>query len=233
MKRAFTEFRSLLRSVPPVLVTLMVLSIVGMNLLANKSIDTGVEWLALDCGLLFSWLCFLAMDIMTHCFGPRGTSLMCVAALILNLMMSGVFFLASRLPGVWGESFVEGSETVINTALDNTFGGVWYIILGSSVAFLISSLVNNFLNYGIGQKLKDKKSFGTFALRSYVSTFIGQLVDNMVFAFLVPRIFFGWTTLQCLTCSLTGAVMELIFEVIFSPFGYKMSRRIMEQRKES
>ena len=197
MKRSFNEFRSLLRSVPPVLVILMVLSIVGMNLLANKSINTGVEWLALDCGILFSWLCFLTMDIMTHCYGP----------LALNLMMSGVFFLAGHIPGVWGESYVDGSEAVINTALDNTFGGVWYVILGSSVAFLVSSLVNNFLNYGIGQHLKNNNTFGTFALRSYVSTFI-----------------------QCITCSLTGAVMELLFEVLFSPLGYRISRNIMEQR---
>ena len=38
------------KTVPPLLLTLTVLSIVGMNLLANKSIDTGVSWLALDCG---------------------------------------------------------------------------------------------------------------------------------------------------------------------------------------
>ena len=60
MKKAFSEFRTLLRTVPPILVTLMVLSIVGMNLLANKSIDTGLDWLALDCGILFSWLTFLS-----------------------------------------------------------------------------------------------------------------------------------------------------------------------------
>ena len=51
MKKAISEFRSLLRTVPPLLVTLMVLSVVGMNLLANKSINTGVDWLALDCGI--------------------------------------------------------------------------------------------------------------------------------------------------------------------------------------
>ena len=39
------------------------------------------------------------------------------------------------------QSFVEGSETVINTALDYTFGGTWYVLLGSSIAFLVSALV--------------------------------------------------------------------------------------------
>ena len=123
MKKAFSEFRTLLRTVPPILVTLMVLSIVGMNLLANKSIDTGLDWLALDCGILFSWLTFLSMDVMTHCYGPRAATLMSIAALLFNLLMALVFFIAGHIPGVWGESFVEGSELVINTALDNTFSG--------------------------------------------------------------------------------------------------------------
>ena len=36
---------------------------------------------------------------------------------------------------------------------------------------------------------------------------------------------FSWTFNQCLMCSLTGAVIELIFEVIFSPIGYKITQR--------
>ena len=153
MNQKPVSFRTLLRTVPPLLLTLMVLSIVGMNLLANKSIHTGVDWLALDCGILLSWLTFLSMDVMTHCFGPKATSQLSFVALGLNLLMAGIFFLASRIPGVWGESFVEGSEAVINTALNNTFGGTWFIILGSSVAFLVSAAINNFLNYGIGVKI--------------------------------------------------------------------------------
>ena len=166
MKKAFTEFRSMLRTVPPVLLSLMILSVVGMNLLANKSINTGLDWLALDCGILFSWFTFLSMDVMTHCFGPRAASLASFAALGLNLLMALIFFIASRIPGVWGESFVEGSEAVINRALDGTFGGTWYVILGSSTAFVCSALINNFLNYGIGKLTGQKQGFGTFALRS-------------------------------------------------------------------
>ncbi|MBR4659624.1 MAG: VUT family protein [Clostridia bacterium] len=230
MKKAFSEFRTLLRTVPPILVTLMVLSIVGMNLLANKSIDTGLDWLALDCGILFSWLTFLSMDVMTHCYGPRAATLMSIAALLFNLLMALVFFIAGHIPGVWGESFVEGSELVINTALDNTFSGTWYIILGSSIAFVSSALINNFLNYGLG-KLVGSRGFGAFALRSYVSTFIGQFADNLIFALIVSKLFFGWTLLQCFTCALTGAAAELLFEVVFSPLGYRISRRIMRVRE--
>ena len=231
MRKTVSEYRSLIRSVPPLLFSLLVLSVVGMNLLANKSIDTGVDWLALDCGILFSWLTFLSMDVLTHNYGPKTATVLSLAALGLNLMMALIFFLASRVPGVWGESFVDGSETVINTALDRTFGGTWYVILGSSVAFAVSAALNNFLNYGIGTLLRKNESFGSFAIRSYVSTFLAQFADNLIFALIVSRNFFGWTTLQCFTCALTGALLELLFEVVFSPLGYRVAASVRAGRR--
>ena len=226
MKKALSTLGRLLEEVPPIILTLLVLSVVAMNLLANKSINTGTEWLALDCGILLSWLTFLCMDVLTHCYGPRVATAMSMVALVVNLFMALVFFVASRIPGVWGESFVEGSEVVINQALDNTIGGTWFIILGSSIAFVVSAVLNNFMNYGIGMRLKDNSGFGAFALRSYVSTFLAQFTDNLVFALIVSRTFFGWTLVQCFTCALTGAVLELLFEVFFSPVGYRIARRL-------
>ena len=228
--KPFSSFRRMVRDVPPIVAALMILSVVGMNLLANKSIDTGLGWLALDCGILFSWLAYLSMDILTHCCGPRVSSAMSVMALLLNLFMVLIFFIASRIPGVWGESFIDGSEKVINSALNNTFGGTWYILLGSSAAFIASAFINSFLNYGIGKFFKKELSFGEFAVRSYVSTFVAQFADNMIFALLVSKVFFGWSLLQCFTCALTGAVLELIFEVVFSPVGYRISKRMMRER---
>ena len=233
MKQILREYRRLLGTASPLLVTLTVISVVGMNLLANKSISTGVSWLALDCGILFSWLAFLAMDVTTHCYGPRAANMVSLTALGLNLFMALMFFLGSRIPGAWGESFVEGSEGIINGALDGTFGGTWFIILGSSIAFIVSAILNNYLNDYIGRLAKKKTGFGVFALRSYASTFLGQFADNLIFALLVSRTFFGWTSVQCFTCALTGAVMELFFEVVFSPLGYLLSRSILKQRQEA
>lgn len=216
-----------MRSASQLAVSLLFLSVVGMNLLANKSINTGVEWLALDCGILFSWLTFLSMDILTQSYGPKSATMLSFAALVMNLLMAGMFYAASCIPGVWGESFVNGSEHVLNAALDHTFGGTWFVLLGSSVAFISSAAVNNFINYGVGKILTMRRGFGVFAVRAYVSTFVGQFVDNIVFALMVSRIFFGWTLLQCFTCALTGAVLELLFEVFFSPLGYGLARGLL------
>ena len=41
---------------------------------------------------------------------------------------------------------------------------------------------------------------------------------------------FHWTVLQCAACALTGAVAELLMEIVFSPFGYRI---IMNWKKHA
>ena len=229
LKSLFTETKLLLRSVPSVITALFVTAVVSMNLLANKSVDTGLSWLALDCGILFSWLVFLLMDVTTKRFGVRAANILSVVALVSNLFFSAFYIAASYIPGVWSQSFVEGSEGIIGYALDGTFRSSWFVILGSSVAFITSAVLNNFLNAFFGKLLKNR-GFMAFSVSCYVSTLIAQFADNLLFAFIVSYHFFGWTPLQCVMCAVTGAVAELLFEVVFSPVGYRVVKR-MEQEE--
>lgn len=223
IKGVFEETRLLLRNIPSLVVASYVVAIISMNLLANKLVPLPFEYLVIDCGIFVSWMVFLTMDIVTRRFGPRASTLLSVVALLCNLFMCLLFLFCSKLPGIWGESYVEGSEAIINAALDNTFGGTWYVLLGSSVAFLASAVVNNFTNYFIGTKISEKKGFLHFATRSYISTFIGQFTDNLVFALIVSHNFFGLSLLQCVICAFTGAIVELLCEVVFSPLGYRIT----------
>ena len=52
----------LLRSVPSAVMVFFCMSVLLMNLLANKEIGLNIPWLALDCGFSLSWLSFLCMD---------------------------------------------------------------------------------------------------------------------------------------------------------------------------
>ena len=75
----------------------------------------------------------------------------------------------------------------------------------------------------IGKLLHRKiAGFGVYAVRSYLSTAIGQFCDNLIFALVVSRVFFGWTLSQCFVCSVTGMLVELVLEVLFSPIGYRL-----------
>lgn len=217
------RLRLLFNSIPGYIIGLFCVSVVGMNLLANKSIDGLPEWLALDCGFLLSWLSFLCMDTITKHFGPKAAIYTTIFALLVNLLMVLVFFFASIIPGVWSAYFDYGEIDVINNAVNATFGVTWYILLGSTVAFLLSAIVNAFTNHAIGSRL-EKDNFVAFSIRSYLSTALAQFVDNLVFALIVSHVFFGWTLIQCITCAITGMIIELICEVVFSPLGYKIAQ---------
>ena len=220
-KKVWGDYKVLLRSIPASTVTLFIVSVIMMNLLANKEL-LSLPWLALDCGFAVSWVSFLCMDMICKRFGARASIMVSVMALGINLGVSLVFWLLTLTPGMWGAYYDTGLLEV-NDALNATIGGTWYVVLGSSCAMLTSSVVNSLLNQAIG-RLEHKNTFGAFALRSYVSTGIAQFVDNLVFAIIVSHTFFGWTWLQVLTCSLTGAVAELLCEVFLSPVGYRVVR---------
>ncbi len=226
IKKEAREFKLFIKSLPMSVGALLIMAVFSMNLLANKSIALPFSWMALDCGIIISWLVFLIMDVVTRHFGPKCATELSVFAVILNLFFSLIFFVASVIPGVWGEAQPHFLEEIIGIALNKTFGGTWYIVLGSTAAFLVAAAVNNFTNHGIG-KLFKKNPDGALAYfsRSYVSTALGQFVDNLTFSLTVSRVFFGWTLTQCVVCALTGMLAELLFEIIFSPAGFKICAR--------
>lgn len=223
IKNEILDTVDLLRNVPSSAMVLFVTSVVLMNLLANKEIYTGLSWLALDCGLLVSWLSFLCMDMLTKRFGPKASIKLSLFAVLVNLFVCGMFKIVSIIPGNWGEYYTSGNQ-LVNISLDNTIGGTWYVLLGSTVAFVISAIVNALMNHSIGTVLKTD-NFNSYAIRSYVSTLVAQFLDNLVFSLIVSHTFFGWSLLQCITCSVTGCVVELVWEIVFSPLGFKICKQ--------
>ena len=218
-KKEKEETSILLRCIPATVVSLFVVSVICMNLLASKTL-VQTNWIALDGGILISWLSFMCMDIITKYFGPKASNKIAVLASAINLLTCIVFHIASIIP----------SNADDYTALNGYLGGTWFILLGSTVAFLASAVINNFLNWIIGKAFrKNPDGKLAFAAQSYISTFIGQFMDNLIFATIVfvgfAPIFwdgFHWTLVQCVACSLTGAMAELLMEVLFSPFGYRI-----------
>lgn len=222
LRREMEETEILLRCIPALAVTLFVVSVVCMNLLANKTIFQS-HWLAVDGGILISWLSFMCMDIITKHFGPKASTKIALLAAFINLLTCVIFYTVSIIP----------SDADDYTALNALFGGTWFILLSSTVAFLTSAVINNSLNWTISKGFK-KNPDGklAYATQTYISTFVGQFMDNLIFSCMVFMFFapiywdgFHWTFLQCFMCALTGAVLELIMEVIFSPIGYKILQK--------
>lgn len=224
IKTAFEDYKLLFRSIPWWVTMMFVMSVVFMNLFANKVLFRYGDFLAGDGGLIVSWIPFLAMDIVVKRFGPKAATKMNILALLINLLCVGIFSIVAAIPGDGGDY----------SAFNQSFSSSWFIVFGSSLAFVISGLVNNFSNFAIGKMFKkNPDSKVAFVSRTYVSTFLGQFVDNVIFAVVVFVIFgpmywegfvpFSFTL--CIGTGVVGAVMELLMEVIFSPIGYRLCKR--------
>lgn len=222
VKREKEEMAILLRSLPVMVVTLFVVSVICMNLLANKTL-LQLDWIAIDGGILISWLSFMCMDIITKHFGPKASNKISLLAAAINLLTCFIFFTASVIP----------SNASDYSAFNSIFGGTWFILLGSTIAFLSSAVLNNMLNWLLGSILETKLDGRiVYAVQTYTSTFIGQFLDNFIFSVIVFVFFapifwngFHWSVLQCSMCALTGAVAELLMEIIFSPIGYRIVKK--------
>jgi uncharacterized PurR-regulated membrane protein YhhQ (DUF165 family) len=230
IKNQIADFKLISKSVPTFTILFFTLSVICANLMANKEL-LNYKYVALDCGFLFSWVMFLCLDIICKRWGARVSVKVSILALAVNLLVCTSFFFICKINGNWGEFYSSSdykTASAINDALNKTIGGSWYVVFGSATAFLVSSVVNAFFNKTIGNYVErklQKDNFLTFAIRSYVSTFIAQFADNMMFATIVSKVLFGWTWTQILFCSLIAATFELFCEILFSRFGYRILKK--------
>ena len=216
----FKDWKLLLRSVPGLVTSLFVVAVVVMNLMASKVIIS-TSYMGITGGLLLSWIPFLTMDIVVKTYGSRAATKLNILALLINLACIGIFQLVSVIQ--------VGGDATSYEAFNQTFSQTWQIFVASTIAFLVSGIVNNITNASIGHLFK-KNPDGKVAYmtRTYVSTMIGQFVDNFIFAGLAFLVFFklsigstlGYTLLSVLGTAILGALLELLMEIIFSPLGY-------------
>lgn len=221
------DWKLLLRSVPSLTITLFCVSVVVMNLMASKTVlITETAWIGIDGGTLLSWIPFLCMDILNKAYGARATIKVNILALIINLFCVGVFALISKIQ--------VGGNPAEFEAFNYVFGPAWQILLASSVAFLVSGILNSIVNVGIGKMFEhNPDGKAAYYTRSYVSTIFAQFVDNFVFAFLAFVVFqaagSGWTMLTVLGSAIFTAILEFIMEAVFSPIGFRVCKRWKEE----
>jgi len=226
IKQIREDYKVLLRSVPAMVTSMFILSVVCMNLLASKELYRS-EYFCLNCGLALSWISFLCMDCICKRFGPKASTKISIMAMLVNVGAVIVFKILSLAPGRWAAYYsASDAETgeFISNGIDSTFGGAWSVVVGSCTAMFLSTLVNSSLNYLIGKRA-DNGSYGGFAVRSLTSTCLAQWVDNFVFSAMVSHVYFGWNWTQVLICSTTSMLIELGLEAIFSPVGFSISRK--------
>lgn len=224
------EWIKTMRSVPAMALALITVATVLMNILANKSIieiprlGDGDYWLVQDAGIIMSWVGFLVGDLLVKNFGPKNAIRVNLTCLGISLFISAILAIAGAVPGTWSASYEFAGQ--VNEALNATMGNVWYVILGSALAAAVGLIVNGITQGLLIKKIESKHGdkYWGFLVASAGSTMLGQFIDNFVFASVVSVPFFGWSWFSVFACSFFGMIIELVFELVFSPLTYRISK---------
>lgn len=215
IKELLKDYKLLLNNVPFMMTTMFIISTLAMNAAAAKVVFNAGN-VALTGGFLISFMPFLAMDTVTRRMGARASIMLNVLSAFFNVLFVAFLALVAAIP-------TKDDYTHFNYI----FSGVWFIVLASTIAFVVSGIVNSLLNSALGRIFKSNEvKAGEFFARSYISTFVGQAIDNFLFIFLTYTVFapIFWhldpmPVLTCVGTAIVGGFLELIVEVIFGPIG--------------
>lgn len=214
--------RVLFRNVPGLVMSLYLLSTVLMNLLASVAI-VNTSWLALDAGIFVSFAVFLLMDMIVKRFGAKAAIRMTVLGFLVNIGTAILFTIVAFIAEASGQ-FYPLADYATTTQ--------WWIIGASATAFLASGILDAVVHHIILKAFKkNKEGIVAHATSAWVSTFFGQFADNLLFGllFTFPASMIGlWgmrpvTLLALIGFALAGGVVELLCQVIFTLWGYKVA----------
>lgn len=213
IKSVLQDYKLLLNNVPTLMTMTFVIGTIAMNVAAAKIIFNFAN-VALTGGFIISFLPFLAMDTVTKRMGARASIMLNVLSAVFNVLFVIFMAIVAAIP----------TETPY-PEFNYIFSGVWFIVVASTIAFVVSGVANSLINSAIG-KMFNKTSAVEFYSRSFVSTFVGQAIDNFLFIFLTYTVFapavWGLDPMPVLTClgtAVVGGLIELLLEVVFGPLG--------------
>lgn len=234
-KKEWAETKLLFKELPAVVMCLYTLVAVSMNVLASTQLvslttESGVNWFALDAGIFVSWVMFMLGDMIVKRFGAKAAIKVAIFGMVVNLIFCGVITGIAAIMEATGSSLAYLGDYVLHgfsLNAENFDGGIataWHIILGSALAFIVSATVNALVHRTIKAVFKkNPDGLGAHIASAWGSTAIGQFVDNLIFAFAVSIWIFGWQPLAAVMCAVTGMVVELLCQAIFTPVGYRIA----------
>lgn len=214
LKNDLHETKVLFRCLPAFPFAILCAALISMNFLANKGI-VATNWISVDAGIIVSWISFLAGDTLVKRFGPKAAIKINIAATGVQLIAILLLTLGATIPWADPSTAMQGFDSIFGAA-------IWPLAAGTG-AFVLAIVFDSFLSKFLLTRFKNRTSFKAYAVASYGSTFVGQFLDNLLFA-LFFSVWQPWCDPSSIwLMALAGAVVELICQAIFSPVGYKVA----------
>lgn len=179
--------------------------VLAQNLLAAKQFD--IFGFTVAAGILITPLVFVVQDLVAEIFGFKETKRMILTGFAVNFLFVLIASLAIVIPGSAQWTNQDAFQTIFGTTLRTS--------IASFVAYCTGSLINA----KIMTVLKNKKKNSLF-FRAISSTFVGQLVDDAIFAF--GAFSFILPLPAIISMIVSGVLLETLYEVFLFPVTKKV-----------
>lgn len=148
---------------------------------------------------------YILSDLFSEVYGYKWSRLTCYLAFVANLFAVVVFTLviATPAPEHWTNQ----------AAYEAVLGNTPRVLIASMLAFIVGDLVNDKVFHVMKKKHpKDHKGFG---FRAILSSFLGELVDSLIF---LPLAFWGLMPFETLVVmTISQVFIKTGYEIIILP----------------
>lgn len=176
------------------------------NIITIKTIN--IVGLVFTAGDILFPITYILNDVFTEVYGYNKSRFIIWISFFCNLLMIIVFQITIALPS--SEAFEFQSD------LENILGNTPRVLLASFISFL----AGNFANAIALSKIKVKTNGKYLALRTIVSTLIGEGLDTIIF---VPIVFLGTLDIKTMLFLMFDMyILKVLIEVVFTPITYKV-----------
>ena len=189
-----------------ILCSINISCLLASNIITVKTIS--VLGLIFTAGDILFPMTYILNDVFTEVYGFNKSKFVIWISFFCNLLVVTIFEIAILLPS--SSSFANQSDFV------NILGITPRILVASFASFL----VGNFANSIVLSKIKVKTNGKYLALRTIVSTLIGEGLDTIIF---IPTAFIGILELKEIGfLVLNTYILKVMLEIILTPITYKV-----------
>lgn len=201
------------KQISPVLVRLVVLftsCLVISNILANRMIQVG-PW-SMDAGCLLFPVTYILSDVFSEVYGYRWSRRVTLWAAAVNVLFVCLVYITNIMPA---PDYFDPEP--FKLALGSSFR----IVAASLLSYVIGDLVNDLV---FRRMRKNKEVLQGFTFRAIASSFVGQVVDSVLF---VTVAFAGtMPLLDGVYMVVLNIIVKVGYELVILPVTYKVVKAI-------
>lgn len=196
-----------------VLTLSFVVCLVISNIITAKQVQLPFN-ITMTAAVIIFPITYILSDVFSEVYGYKWSRLTCYLGFAANLFAVLVFtaVIATPAPDYWM------NQAAFETVLGNTPR-----VLGASLlGFVVGDLVND----KVFKKFKDKhpNDHKGFGFRAILSSFLGEMVDSMIF---LPLAFLGQMPIATLaTMMVCQVLIKTGYEVVILPFTHFIVKKV-------